>query len=243
MTFYNQYQYASQPVPFLDHQSNPTQVLVTFADALFDYLDRTYEPRGTQLLEDTKMAELQLLSAPDAESRTAMERIKVHFPWARNLEIMAFSVETIFTDNGPSVTRQGFLILLRSLITRGPDEAFKDFTILNQKLRLVPPFVRSQFSQLPDPQAAEIMRRFMTHLQKKMLEVLPAPAKSVLDGEAQRLKSQELQNVLSNMRTQLADRQTARNAQQSEFIGRIGTGVCLDCGRRPCSCSYGMLNI
>ncbi|OAQ22443.1 hypothetical protein K457DRAFT_26085 [Linnemannia elongata AG-77] len=223
MTFYNQHQYAAQPMQFLDHQNNPTQVLMTFSDAVFDYLDCAFEPRGTQLLEDTKMTALAFLCTTDA-NRAAIEQIKAHLPWVNNLEILAFSVETVFTDNGPSVTRRGFLTLLRSQIIRGPDDAFESFTAINQRLKLASPFVRSQLPRLPDPQAAEIGRRLLTHLQKKLSEVRAVPNVSNLEREAQRLKPQVRQNVLSNMRTQLADSQTARYAQQSEFLGRIGTG-------------------
>lgn len=50
---------------------------------------------------------------------------------------------------------------------------------------------------------------------------------------------QERVNELTNMMTRMADAQFARNAAQSEHLGRIGTGVCYCCGYRKCRCGGG----
>lgn len=208
-------QYVQQPAPvllLLDHLNNPTQALSTYSDALFNFLDRTYEPRGTQLLEDAKMVALWIMSSEGAE-RASSEQLKTHLPWMSHLELMAFSVETIFTEDGPAVTRRGFLTFQRALIMRNPNEAFKTFTLINQSLRLVSPFVRSQFLHLPDPQLAEIDRRFGVHLPKRVREVVSgAPVGNNFDAEVESLKEQERRNILSNMRCQMSRRQVARIA-------------------------------
>ncbi|KAG0043763.1 hypothetical protein BGZ83_011061 [Gryganskiella cystojenkinii] len=249
MSFYPHHQHAEQSAPFLDHRNIPTQALISYSNTLFDYLDQTYEPKGTQLLEDTKMVALWLLSA-GGDEKTALLSMKKHLPWMISLELLAFSVETVFTDHGPSVTRQGFLTFQRSVIMRDPEEALDCFTNIHQSLGLwSQPFIRSQFLQLPDPQAAEIERRFLAHVIKKTDEVKSTDDSSNhskignnddddFEMAVQRLEARERKNALANMRTEMADGQTARHAQQSDFMGVIGTGRCTHCRRQHCNCTY-----
>ncbi|KFH65636.1 hypothetical protein MVEG_09111 [Podila verticillata NRRL 6337] len=216
-------QYPQQPLPFLDHQKNPTQALVAFANALFDHLDRSYEPKGTQLLEETKMIAMALLMSSEPVESISKQN-KIHLTWILNLTYLAFSAETVFTDNGPSVTRGGFMTFLRNEIAADPDEAFKDYTKVNQALRLVSPIARSQLPELPDRQLKDIQDRIQKHATKKMLELSTSGAgHSNFDEDMERLKVQGQRNALANMRVQMSRNQIARMENAIEQTGRLGS--------------------
>ncbi|KAF9350477.1 hypothetical protein BGX26_011351 [Mortierella sp. AD094] len=231
--------------PFLDGQNNPTLFLENFANALFDHLDRNYEPKGTHLLEPSKMVAFELLRN-QMDDPVDVEQYKLHLFWMQAMEFTAFSVEIVFTEHGNSVTRAGFLTYIRSEFLRCPDEAFQSYSNINREVRVIPSFIRSQVPENPDPKMSEIDSRLDSCINERW-EGYNAwkDGRSEWDRVKARVKAQnERQNVLSNTRTQMADRQTARNAQSVDFMSRIGTGVCYECGKKKCRCySTSMLDI
>lgn len=183
------------------------------------------------------MLELALLMTADAERRPMSEQHKIHMAWILNLTYLAFSTETVFTDNGPSITRGGFVTFVRSEIAGDPDEAFKDYTNVNQALRLASPIARSQFPELPDRQLKDTQERIQKHAAKKMHALSTSGAgHGNFNEEMERLKVQEQKNALSNMRVQLARNQIARMEKGIELTGRLGSNVCFRCGRYSCLC-------
>ncbi|KAG0039155.1 hypothetical protein BGZ83_002901, partial [Gryganskiella cystojenkinii] len=102
-----------------------------------------------------------------------------HLFWIFNLEYLAFSVETVFTKNGPAVTRKGLLTYLRSKITRDPDEAFTQFSNMNEVLKVVPLITRSQFPRLPDPQAKELALHHEKLVIDKFEKIMELARKSI----------------------------------------------------------------
>lgn len=154
--------------PLLDPQHNqPTWALTTFADVVFNHLDCNYEPRRSGLLEQDKMAALQGLILPH-DHHTKVEEFR---PILYNSHYMAFSVETVFSSHGPALTRAGFLTFLCSKIKSDPEEAFKDFGIFSQALRIGTRFERSQFPFKADPVAERISMDLKTYTSKTLLSI------------------------------------------------------------------------
>jgi len=154
--------------PLLDPQGNqPTYALTTFADEVFNHLDYNCEPRGSGLLEQDKMAVLQGLILPH-DHHTKIEEFR---PILYNSYYMAFSVETTFTGNGPALTRAGFLTFLCARIRSDPDEAFKDFGIFSQALRIGSCFERSQFPFKADAVAERISKDLRAYTSKTLLSI------------------------------------------------------------------------
>ncbi|KAG0196689.1 hypothetical protein BGX28_009853 [Mortierella sp. GBA30] len=166
-----QYYFHPQPqapaASLLDPQNNPTSLLTSFADGVFNYLDYNYEPKGSRLLEQDKIAAMQAFILPQ-EHHIKMQEFR---PLLYNTYYTAFSVETSFGVNGPSITRFGFLTYLRAMIMSDPDEAFKDFSTLNQVMRLGPQFDRSQFLRVADPGAKDIDNRLKTYISKVLRDI------------------------------------------------------------------------
>ncbi|KAG0341547.1 hypothetical protein BG000_008726 [Podila horticola] len=304
--------------PLLDPQNNPTPLLISFADGVFNYLDHSCKPKGSGLLEQDKMAALQAFVVPH-EHHINMQEFR---PVLYNSYYMAFSVETSFGVDGPAVTRPGFLTYLRAMIMSDPDEAFKDFSTVNQAMQLGPQFDRSQFLRVADPKAKNIGKSLKVYISTVLINIgkkvyqsgfcnicfnaltdtrhtcqdcddyivchgcfalapkrhIPghrfkytgsaessqgvrhkcqncdnydlcqgciglAPEKHISGHRFKKIKRpesyQERVNELTNMMTRMADGQFARNATQSEHLGRIGTGVCYSCGYRKCRCGGG----
>ncbi|KAF9918482.1 hypothetical protein FBU30_000171 [Linnemannia zychae] len=92
-------------------------------------------------------------------------------PILYNPYYIAFSVETSFSVNGPSVTRAGFLTYLRAMIMSDPDEAFKDFTTLSQAMQLRHQFSRSQFLRVADPKAKSIDNNIKAYILKALTDI------------------------------------------------------------------------
>ncbi|KAF9315551.1 hypothetical protein BG003_002904 [Podila horticola] len=182
------------------------------------------------------MTELTFLMTADA-SRPLFDQYRIQLSWTMSLGYIAFSVETVFTENGPSVTRGGFLTYLRSEMSGNPDEAFADYTRVNQALRFAPPIVRSQLPQFPDRQMKDITERFKKYTEKTLQEFAISGARqSNFGSEMERLKVQQQKNVLSDMRVKMAQNQRARMEQSVELSGRLGSNVCSGCGRYSCFC-------
>ncbi|KAG0216110.1 hypothetical protein BGX28_006006, partial [Mortierella sp. GBA30] len=138
--------------PLLDQQYNPTETLRSFSNAAFSYLDMQYEPRGTQLLEPEKMKALLSFLVPKKDLQVCLAVSSLAF----YTTFLAYRIETVFTARGPSVTRAGLLAYFCSEIMSDPEAAFTNFDAANQVMRLGPPFARSQFPQLPEPEAKEL---------------------------------------------------------------------------------------
>lgn len=182
------------------------------------------------------MIALSLLMSAEAE-RPMSEQHKVHIAWILSLTYLGFKAETVFTDNGPSVTRGGFVTFVRCEIAGDPNEAFKDYTNVNQALRLASPIARSQFPELPDRQLNDIQERVQKHATKKMQGMLNSGAgHGSFNEEMERMKVQEQKNALTNMRVQMARNQMARMEKGIELTGRLGSNVCFGCGRYSCLC-------
>lgn len=166
-----QYHFSPQPEaptpPLLDPQNNPTPLLKSFADGVFNYLDHACEPKGSRLLEQNKIAAMQSFILPH-EHHVRMQEFR---PVLYNSYFMAFSVETSFGDNGPAVTRLGFRTYLRAMIMSDPDEAFKDFLTLNQAMQLGHQFDRSQFLRVADPKAKNIDNRLKAYISKVLTDI------------------------------------------------------------------------
>ncbi|KAF9358387.1 hypothetical protein BGX34_008953 [Mortierella sp. NVP85] len=148
-------------LPLLDSHYNPTETLLTFSNAVFNYLDTHYEPKGTHLLEPEKMkALLVFMSAPeDVENDRQIS--SVYF----NLVYLAYSVQTVFTAHGPAATPAGLTTYLRSEIMSDPDDSgFKGFRMASGKMKLRIPFTRSQFPPVAEPRAKEIQSYVRTSL-------------------------------------------------------------------------------
>ncbi|KAF9323605.1 hypothetical protein BGZ91_003481 [Linnemannia elongata] len=167
----SQQYYSPQPevpaTPLLDQQNNPTPLLTSFADDVFNCLDHACEPKGSCLLEESKIAAMQALILPH-EHHIQMQEFR---PVLYNSYYMAFSVETSFSINGPSVTRAGFLTYLRAMIMSDPDEAFKDFATLNHKMQLGHKFGRSQFPRVADPKAENIAKCVKAYISKVLTAI------------------------------------------------------------------------
>ncbi|KFH61807.1 hypothetical protein MVEG_12316 [Podila verticillata NRRL 6337] len=318
--------------PLLDLQNNPTPLLNSFADGVFNYLDHACEPKGSRLLEQNKIAAMHSFILPH-EHHVKMQEFR---PVLYNSYYMAFAVETSFGDNGPAVTRLGFHTYLRAMIMSDPDEAFKNFSTLNQAMQLGHQFDRSQFLRVADPKAKNIDKRLKEYISKVLTDIglkvyqdgfcdicfntighsyqscldcsdyavceecfTLAPKRHISGHRFESIGSteasedmvheditcdiccngivgvrhkcqncddydlcqgclvlaperhtsghifkaikrseshQERVNELINMMTSMADTQFARNAAQSEHLGRIGTGVCYSCGYKRCRC-------
>ncbi|KAG0203397.1 hypothetical protein BGX28_004287, partial [Mortierella sp. GBA30] len=133
------YQYAFQPQPqpqpqsgpLLDAQNNPTRLLISFANAVFDWLDIWHAPKGSRMLEPEKMDVILALTLPNLKSFGYLDV---------NMLYLACSIETVFTASGPAVTRTGFLSYLRfeitSLESRTPEQSRsgKTYKIISQLL-------------------------------------------------------------------------------------------------------------
>ncbi|KAF9997970.1 hypothetical protein BGZ65_006471 [Modicella reniformis] len=150
--YHFQPQSQKHPFPLLDAQYNPTETLRSFSNAVFSYLDMSYEPKGSQLLEPEKMKALLCFLSPKERAQVTAQISSMVF----NATFLAFQIETVFTAYGPSVTRAGLLSFFRCEIVSGPDEAFTNLNASNQVMRLGPPFVRSQFPQVAEPRAKEL---------------------------------------------------------------------------------------
>lgn len=153
--------------PLLDPQNNPTPLLTSFADGIFNYLDHSCKPKGSGLLEQDKIAALQAFIVPH-EHHINMQEFR---PVLYNSYYMAFSVETSFGVDGPAVTRPGFLTYLRAMIMSDPDEAFKDFSTLNQAMQLGPQFDRSQFLRVADPKAKNIDKSLKGYISTVLIDI------------------------------------------------------------------------
>ncbi|KAF9344205.1 hypothetical protein BGX34_005885, partial [Mortierella sp. NVP85] len=140
-------------LPLLDPYYNPTETLHAFSNAVFNYLDTHYEPKGTHLLEPEKMkALLTFLSRPeDVENNRQLS--SMYF----NIVFLAHSVQTVFTAHGPAVTPAGLTTYLRSEIMSDPDDSgFRSFDMASKSMGLRIPFTRSQFPPVAEPRAKEI---------------------------------------------------------------------------------------
>ncbi|KAF9309332.1 hypothetical protein BG003_009873 [Podila horticola] len=158
--------------PLLDPQYNPTETLRSFANAVFTYLDMRYEPRGSQLLEPEKMKALLSFMARNEHVQVSVQLSSMVF----NTTFLAFSIETVFTAHGPSVTHAGLLAYLRSEIMSNPDEAFASLTKANQVMQLGPAFVRSQFPQVAEPRAKELESYVSASVAKSVKDMGWSPA-------------------------------------------------------------------
>jgi hypothetical protein len=98
-------------------------------------------------------------------------KMKEQHPVLYNSYYRAFSVETSFSVNGLSVTRAGFLTYLRAMIMSDPDEAFKDFTTLNQRMQLGRQLSRSQFPLEADPKAKNIDNSVKAYVSKILTDI------------------------------------------------------------------------
>ncbi|KAG0311213.1 hypothetical protein BGZ99_010318 [Dissophora globulifera] len=92
-------------------------------------------------------------------------------PVLYNSYYMAFSVETMFKEDGPAVTRTGFLTYLRAMVMSDPDEAFKDFGIFSQAMKLGPRLERSQFPREADPEVKKIAEYLKSYTTKVLLSI------------------------------------------------------------------------
>ncbi|KAF9572216.1 hypothetical protein EC968_010154 [Mortierella alpina] len=157
-----------------------------------------------------------------------------------NASYLAFSVETVFNTHGACMTRPGFLTFLRSEIMSDPDEAIKDFSTVNQSMRLGPSFSRSQFPRVAEPTAKNTSAFVKENIGKALRDMAWTPSASAggmsQQQEMARLRPQQGENVLHKMRMQMADNQIARSAASAEVLGRIGTGQCYSCGEYNCFC-------
>jgi hypothetical protein len=113
----------AQPLSLLDPQNNPTSLLTSFADRVFNYLDNTYEPKGSRLLEPDKITAMQAFITPH-EHHISLQQLH---PLLYTMFYTAFIVETAFGVNGLSVTRAGFLTYLRAIIMTDPGRGFQGF--------------------------------------------------------------------------------------------------------------------
>ncbi|KAG0047270.1 hypothetical protein BGZ83_007657 [Gryganskiella cystojenkinii] len=113
-----------QAHPLLDSENKPTESLIYYANAMFDYLDRNYKPKCTGFLELSKMEALMILK--DSSDPNWNREFSVRSFWVHDMEFLAFSIETVFRVEGPLVTRGGFLTFVRSEILRYPDAIFEN---------------------------------------------------------------------------------------------------------------------
>ncbi|CAO3565424.1 unnamed protein product [Mortierella alpina] len=225
-----------QHLPLLDHQNNPTDTLRSFSDAVFSYLDNYHEPKATQLLETQKMKVLISMMAPPDQLQATLQCSSLLL----SVTYLAFSIETVFNTHGACLTRPGFLTFLRSEIMSDPDEAFKDFSSINKAMRLGPQFSRSQFPRVADAKAKSTSAFVKENIAGALKDMAWTPSASASNMRQQqdmaRLRHQEGENILSNMRMQMANNQIARSAASVEAMGRIGTGQCYRCGQYNCYC-------
>jgi hypothetical protein len=164
---YHSHQQYLPAAPLLDQQNKPTPLLISFSNNVFNYLDHTCEPKGTCLLEESKIAAMQTIILPHEYH----VRMKGFRPVLYNSYYIAFSIETSFSVNGPSVTRAGFLTYLRAMIMSDPDEAFKDFKTLSQKMLLGRQLSRSQFPREADPRAKNIDKMVKAYISNALIAI------------------------------------------------------------------------
>lgn len=203
-------------LPLLDPQYNPTATLHSFSNAVFNYLDMYYEPRGTQLLESEKSKALLSFMTPQNLVAVSLQTHSL----VLHTTYLAFGIETVFTAHGASLTRNGLLAFLRSEIMSDPNEAFTSFEKANQMMRLGPPFARSQFPQVAEPRAKELLSYVEASI-----------AKCVKDMGWSSAAGQE--EELNALKVRLALEQRGQQAA----LDLISPSVCYYCRRHPCTCS------
>ncbi|KAF8925196.1 hypothetical protein BGZ58_001016 [Dissophora ornata] len=186
-----QYQFQPQPqvhqYPLLDNQYNATETLRSFSNAVFSYLDMRYEPKGTQMLEPEKMKALLSFLVPKEHVKVSLLLSSLAF----STTFLAFQIETVFTAHGPSVTRSGLVAYLRCEIMGDPDAACTNLNAANQVMRLGPAFVRSQFPQVAEPRAKELMSHVQTNIGYTIKEMGWSPA-AAQEEELNALKARKV---------------------------------------------------
>ncbi|KAG9319602.1 hypothetical protein KVV02_003871 [Mortierella alpina] len=213
----------AHPLPLLDYHYNPTDTLRSFSNAVFDYLDRHYEPRGSQLLEPEKMrALLVFLSLPDAV-QVNRQLSSLYF----NIVFLAYAIQTVFTPHGPAVTRAGLLAYLRSEIMSDPDSGgFTCFEKASREMRLTTSFARSQFPPVADPRSKEV-QSYIEASVRNTLKDMNWSAAAVYNEELEALK---VRAALEQRGQQIA-------------LDLISPRICYSCYRHPCTChgTFGLI--
>ncbi|KAF9144432.1 hypothetical protein BG015_000120 [Linnemannia schmuckeri] len=203
-------------LPLLDYHYNPTETLHTFSNAVFNYLDTHYEPKGTHLLEPEKMrALLVFLSLPE-DVEVNRQLSSMYF----NIVFLAHSVQTVFTAHGPAVTPAGLITYLRSEIMSDPDTSgFKCFEMANKAMRLRVPFSRSQFPPVAEPRAKEL-QSYIEASVRNTIKDMGWSAAAVYNEELEAMK----------MRMALEQR------GQQIALDLVSPRICYSCHRYPCTC-------
>ncbi|KAF9122478.1 hypothetical protein BG015_005547 [Linnemannia schmuckeri] len=202
-------------LPLLDHQYNPTETLRSFSNAVFNYLDTHYEPKGTHLLEPEKMKALLVVLSLPADVHANRQISSIYF----SIAFLALSIETVFTAHGPSVTPAGLLAYLRSEIMSNPDLSFTSFESANKAMRLRPGFVRSQFLSVAEPRAKELQSYIDTSLDNTLRDINWSA--TAADDEA-----------LAAVKTRIAFEQMG----QQNALDLVSPLICYRCYRHQCTC-------
>lgn len=208
-------------LPLLDSHYNPTETLHTFSNAVFNYMDTHYEPKGTHLLEPEKMrALLVFLSLPeDAEVNRQLS--SMYF----NIVFLAHSVQTVFTAHGPAVTPAGLVTYLRSEIMSDPDESgFKSFEMANKAMGLRAPFIRSQFPPVAEPRAKEL-QSYIEASVRNIIKDMGWTEAAVYNEELEATKV----------------RIALEQYGQQNALDLVSPRICYTCYSRPCACGVSFL--